>query len=168
MLFPSTGRFAFRPSLGREWWELAFERLLPGFIKTMEERRASTVSEMRKWRLNMKMYISARMSLVTSRRSGNPVDAEASEVIENMERRLPINDILLFRTICDERIESEEAIRKDSTSETTPASPRGGFGSFFSSSSPTSLKPQRSSTEGAKGSPRHRRFTMRYRVSNSS
>ncbi|KAJ8908302.1 hypothetical protein NDN08_005016 [Rhodosorus marinus] len=156
------GRFAFRPSHGREWWELAFERLIPGFNKTVEDRRASTASEMRKWRLNMKMYISARMSLVTSRRSGNPVDAEVSELIENMERRLRIEDILLYRTICDERIESEEAIRKGSTSETTRPSSRRGFISMFSSSSSASQKLERSGDEGWNGSPRDRRGTENY------
>lgn len=55
--------------------------------------------------MDLKLYVSARKTLLSCRRSGKSVYPEVLDVLESLEKKLPIEDVLLYRSICDQGIE---------------------------------------------------------------
>ena len=130
-----------RPKTAKGRWIWALDRLLPRF----KERRAAALrfnaEGLRKRRELREKYCAARNAVIRARRNGTAELEIEGNIIEELEKTLSYEDVVLFRDISDTELYLESRKNRQ-----TRASPYSGIWSLFSrrKQQPSSVNTDRS------------------------
>lgn len=96
-----------RPKSARGRWFWALDRLLPRFTERRDAALSFTEEGLCKRRRERLQYIESRKELLNARRKGLKESMDLMEVVENIETKLNLNDIFLFRDLLDQELARE-------------------------------------------------------------